>query len=620
MKNFTTICTILLIISQSNAQVNVDSISTYEKAFDTYLFNHIGDSKDITDNYFSYNNSAKYEILNCNGKECKSKRKTYKSVEFKYKDITYVATNAELVNNGKTLENFDYISYKSNGNIFLEKQYTNNRISQSTFYYPDGKPLVIIKDSDDVTFYTKVVYSNNGEVISSLNMAYEAPASDDKYGKYDRLNLQISKRHENKKHIIIYGIHPDVENESIIPHDDGSLYRGYPFIGRYHNLKNYELIGYLGVANSQFFGGGTVCFLKDNNTGLNYWAVVIDNAIVYKYEAKANEIPDVQFLRNNTSIDYKSLFMINVVRPRYENSDEHSLGSLLNMKTKQLDENFTGYGINITTEETKEIGYGDKRFFEIGVYKNGKLHGAGYRLYMDIDYVKDDEGRITSLIFNLKLEAGKFENGDFVDGQKKSGVVNGEYFLNNDGSWLKPQPLENLEYSFSEKGQSPERGNFKTEDFGINLKDLKSGNRVFSTTANRVFTVSIVDTINKKIFLKSKTQNDIVFDVQKSGNLIFFQTEFTTTKKEYNCNHCKGVGHLVEKKYKTVEKSHTHETGEMSILTPTGLRRGTKKYTATWYQRELVDTRKQVCPYCKGQKTFISNSTNSSTKYIPVLF
>lgn len=627
MKIFITICIILLIISQSNAQVDSDSIPTYETAFDTYLFNHSDGKEDnLSDKYpfynYHYTLDEKFKILNCDGEKCKSEIKTYKSVEFEYSGVSYIATNAKVGRAGRMIRDFDGISYKLTGNPFLEKQYINGNFSHNNLYYPDGKPMEVTKHFEDTLISTTTTYNNNGEIISSINLADSILATNDKYGKYEynRVNTQISSIHENYRTTTIYGIHPDSKSESIITHKDGTVYRGYPFIGKYHNLKNYELIGYLGIANSQLFGSGTVCFLKDNTTGSNYWAVILENAIVYKYEAKADEIPDIEFLTKNTEIDFKSIIRVNKKTPRY-NSDEHFLGTLLNMKTKSLNENFSGYGIQVTTEETKNVGYGNKRFFEVGVYKNGKLHGAGFRLSMDIDYYNPYAVKVQNIVFNLKLEAGKFVNGLFVEGQKKSGAIEGNNFLNNDVSWLKPQPLENLDYSVAQKNASINSSNTKIEDFGFDFKDLTAGNTVYSTAAQRWFTVKQVDTANKKITLISTTQkDDIAFDAYKSGNLILIESEKSIHKAQYNCRHCKGTGIVKEKIYSNVANSHTYETGEMYISTSTGLRRGTKKYTATWYENKLVDIKKHTCPVCKGKKIFENNETNYKNRYIPVLF
>ena len=130
-------------------------------------------------------------------------------------------------------------------------------------------------------------------------------------------------------------------------------------------------------------GNGSVVFLEDDVNKKNYWAVILDQEIKFTIEAKATEKPNIVELNEQTDVEYYDKYLAKMVSK--------------NIKT------LNGYGINLFPEDNKEVG--DGIFMEVGFFKNGKLHGIGYRTKMFT--TNDGYGDLLT----IDASYGMFENG-----------------------------------------------------------------------------------------------------------------------------------------------------------------------------------------------------------------
>lgn len=116
--------------------------------------------------------------------------------------------------------------------------------------------------------------------------------------------------------------------------------------------------------------------------------------------------------------------------------------------------NLNGYGIKFHT--TDSIFKGDHSYLEVGTFKNGKLHGMGYkvnitRLYNDqySSRPSNQDEDYKAFAARVKGAAGVFENGTLVEGRELN-IDNARKTYINGNRW-KHIPVEGFAYI----GQEP---------------------------------------------------------------------------------------------------------------------------------------------------------------------
>lgn len=318
--------------------------------------------------------SKKYSRIDFvfNGKQLYAKSTMFRSSKFGDKDVSkckvYYASNDQLF--------YDY-NEKNRNTLFNLTYHENGKLANGIIEYADNPGVYHFVDLDEKG-------NNLADIAVFPNGDFYQFKKHPQYGNKTVENVTTKTPmfySTNAKYTPATKPLVDVKSKF------KTSYYGYTHVGTYYNREHgFNLTGFF-LPTNYMMGNGSVLFLEDYANKKYYWVVVIDQELKFKIEADINEMPNVNQLKN--SVNFEEF-----------NTDKANLVSH-NIKT------LNGYGVNLTVQDNKKPG--DGAYLEVGQFKNGKLHGVGYRYKMQ--YEDYQSGSVIDKIMTIDATYGIFENG-----------------------------------------------------------------------------------------------------------------------------------------------------------------------------------------------------------------
>lgn len=391
-----------------------------------------------------------FQDAKSNGKDIKDNKK-YKRIDFIYAGKNLYSTDVKY-KTGNWNGHFPNCNkyYASNGQLYYDYDINNQNKLRNPMYYENGRFWNgIVEDAEDPGVYRFVVLDPDGnklfdKPINPLSSYYGIDKKHPKYGSH-------------------YVHYVPAKNPSYYTPitDKNDSYYGYDHVGSYYNYeKDLELTGFF-YPTKKMMANASVLFMEDKMAKKYYWAVIIDNEVKFKTEARADEKPDVLQLKKQTDFEVYS----------------QDIATLVSHNIKTLN----GYGVNMVPQDNKKPG--DGIFLEVGQFKNGKLHGVGYRTKM----MKD--GGYHGL-WDVDADYGLFENGQ--------PVTTKHIFANkvkNDNNIWDVVPIE----GFSYMGDKAVKGELYSDYYKVKTDKLKAGDEVYIESIKRTAKIKSVNNTGKYI-------------------------------------------------------------------------------------------------------------------------
>src|SRR5690606_15594833 len=447
MKKLNLIATLIGFISILNMAYSQSFIADETKLYHaTYKGDYTKFDFSLYENY-----RIGFKDAKSNGKDIKNDRK-YKRIDFTHGNIALYSTNVKYRtgNWDGHFPNCDKF-YASNDQLYYDYDIDNPNKLQNPMYYENGRFWNgVVEDTDDPGVLRFVVLDPDG------NKLIDKPITTSTWGG-------IQKKHP--KYGSHYTYYVPAKNPSYyIPiSNDNDRYYGYDHVGSYFsNEKGFELTGFFYPTKKEM-ANASVLFMEDKIARKNYWVIVVDNEIKFRIEVQPDEKPDVLELKKQTDFEVYSDDIATLV--------SHNINTL------------TGYGVNLLPQDNKKPG--DGIFLEVGQFKNGKLHGVGYRTKM-----MRDGGY--SGIWNVDADYGIFENGKPVN--TKHIFANKVKY--NQNIW-DVVPIE----GFSYLGNKAVDGNIYTDIFKTKTNELKAGDDVYIESIKRTAKIKSVNNLDKSIIV-----------------------------------------------------------------------------------------------------------------------
>lgn len=372
----------------------------------------------------------------------------------------------------------------------------------------------------------------------------------------------------------------------IINRTTKGLYKGTPHLGIFTSQNQEQYSGFFGPVASM--PQGSVLFRQSGN---NYeWVLVVGGNVEKTLVAKASDMPNLSLLQQQLSV---GAHMGDLIYKIGSQSANFPFPELLGKYTTRP---VNGYGIRYETTASptpaKEL------LFEVGLFKNGKLEGLGYRLTGMTNFWGSSP--TSALVFNLYAQAGVFVNGKLVDGREFSpGMFYGKKDVDPYRNIWAKSPIDGFNYL--QIDNSP----IDTLQFYEKIPQSEvrhnQNAKVFIEKLNRWVSVLGVDN-EQQLIVKGDERNMVLNNAM--GN-VYYQSEFSRPVK-IGCPKTKIV-----KKYKTVKEDvNLKDSQGRTLITNidrSGYLKPIKIYTST---REVFEGYETVtCNICNGQGYY-----NSSTK------
>ncbi len=366
-------------------------------------------------------------------------------------------------------------------------------------------------------------------------------------------------------------------NGEIINRSAKGLYKGTPHLGVFTHQNGEQYSGFFGPLASM--PHGAVLFRKSNN---NYeWVLVIGGNVEKVVPANTSEQPNLMSLQKKLSVAaYNGDLM-------FKNGTQ-----MANFPFPELLGNYNtnpvnGYGVKYQT--TGSPTPAKDLLFEVGLFKDGKLHGLGYRLKGTTNFW----GTVNTspLVFNLYAEAGFFADGNLADGREFSpGVFYGKKDVDAYKNIWAKSPIDG--FSYLQMNNSPIDTLQFYEKIPQSEININSNSKVFIEKLNRW--VDVVG-FNKDRHLIVKGDGRNVVLNNAVGN-VYYQSEFSKPIR-VGCPKTKMV-----KKYKTVtEDVNWKDSKGRTIITKidrSGYLKPVKLYTS---KKTVLDGYETVtCDRCGG--------------------
>ncbi|WP_346236858.1 hypothetical protein ABDK00_013555 [Niabella insulamsoli] len=370
------------------------------------------------------------------------------------------------------------------------------------------------------------------------------------------------------------------------------FYKGTPHIGKFMADSGEEYRGFFGPVAGM--PQGSVLFRTSGNQ--SEWVLVVGGNIEKAIPARASEAPDLLQLQQQLSVAAytgSGLFQDGARAAKYPYPE------LLGNYTSQPS---NGYGVKYAT--TGDPTPGKELLFEVGIFKNGKLNGLGYRLTGTTNFWGSDIS--SKLVFNLYAEAGVFINGKLIDGREFSpGMFYGKSDTDQDRNIWAKSPVEG--FSYIKNSKSPVDTFQFYEKVPYEQLGLRANAKVFVQNLNRwvpVFGISG----DKKILLKGDNNNLVTLN-KNIGDVYY---ESTTTKiVEVGCPKTKVVP-----RYKTVTQDVNWKDSKGRTILTEQDRSGYLKPVKLWTsKKEVLDRYETVaCSICGG-RGYIQRPTQEKQMY-----
>lgn len=428
--------------------------------------------------------------LKSNGKAVKNNRK-YDRIDFTIDGKALYAKDVKYKSDGgqDCFPNCK-MYYASNNQLYYDYNPENKLIAENPIYHENGKLWnVLLTDEEDPEVQHFVVWDNTGNVVFDKaylpGMKIRQSIQHPKYG-YGYFEFVPAKKPSFYPSHTYFNFPTDRQELMDWRNENKALYYGYTHLGSFiNNMWGYTITGFMLPTNFKL-GNGSVVFLEDKVSNKNYWAVILDQEIKFKLEAKAEEKPNIIQLMQQTDIEmYK----------------DH----LAKMVSKNI-QTINGYGINLIPQDNKEPG--DGIFMEVGQFKNGKLHGVGYRTKMVFGNIT--KGGLTT----IDASYGLFENGQPVN-VKHIKAFNEKPVKN----FWDPVPIE----GFTHVGDKSKDLFFNSSD--VNLNDLKKYDEIYIEKIHRVAKIKSINPTGQTITVFSDNP-EIDVKLDKSIGNIFVKATY----------------------------------------------------------------------------------------------
>ncbi|WP_418502292.1 hypothetical protein [Flagellimonas sp.] len=442
--------------------------------------------------YFTRYSNLRSAVQNpkSNGKDVR-KNRTYERVDFTINGTALYSKNVKYRPDG---EKSDFpkckMYYASNDRLYYDYDPENTSILESPLYHENGMLWnVFIRDEEDSEVRRFIVRDSTGSTLIDRAFLPEnenfITVTHPKYGR-NFVHFIPAKKPSFYPSNTYFTVNwePLMNPRS----ETRALYYGYDHVGSYiNNVWGFTLTGFM-LPTALKLGNGSVLFLEDEVAKKNYWAVVIDQEIKFKLEAKAEEKPDVVKLYHDTDIEVFSETLATVVSKNFETHN--------------------GYGINLVPQDNKKPGDGIS--LEVGIFKNGKLHGVGYRTKMIIG--NDIYGDLTT----IDATYGMFEDGQPVN------VKHIKAFDEKlDQNFWDPMPVE----GFSHVGKRNREDLFYRNYFQTKLSQLQPNDELYMESIHRTAKVKSIN-LSEQFITVYADDPDVDAKLDKSSGDVFVKETY----------------------------------------------------------------------------------------------
>lgn len=411
------------------------------------------------------------------------------------------------------------IRYKSNGQLFasIEDIEEFGIKPEGNLYYEDGS----------------VLYSEELDESGQYNRITIRRAN----GEYDvLLNAMVQKNISSSFYNTIYpaypssnAISPIAKETSVINFDNGHKYIGFSSVGTYDARGKGAFTGFMPTLFMEYGNGGVFFLEKPWSETPCQWALVVDGEVEMTIPANETDKPQLDSLLNNLSVKMTYYPYSDPLIKKEESKAIHwpTMDGYLHSKDTT---NLNGYGIKFHT--TDSIFKGDHSYLEVGTFKNGKLHGMGYkvnitRLYNDqySSRPSNHDEDYKAFAARVKGAAGVFENGKLVEGRELN-IDNARKTYINGNRW-KHIPVEGFAYI----GQEPLSYKSSVYYGEMPFTEVPIYNsHVYITKIKRQVKVLEVNTTKRAIKVMGDFNEPVWLD-ENSGPIYYqYSTKTTTTK------------------------------------------------------------------------------------------
>lgn len=536
----------------------------------------------------------------------------------KYDELTFALDGRKLVTSGKvyfsktTIYRNGYyvpkiggvsivpssdVLYQGSGKLFASiEDIEGNTIKPSGNIYNEDGSVIYSEEVDETGKYVfRTARKPNGEHDFMLYSTKEPMHSVfSNIGTYTRGMVYPFNPMGNYN----YYIAPAAKETSLINFENGDRYIGFSTIGTYDSRRYGSFTGFM-LPLFMEYGNGGVFFLEQPWSEVPYkWALVIDGEIEMTIPAMAHEKPQIDSLLNKLLVDmdyYGSSRLIN----GKEGEGNIVFGAMSGHVLLKDMSSHTGYGIKFHTSDSVFIG--DHSYLEVGSFKDGKLHGMGYRVNMTRIYndqysrnPKNEEEDYMAFATAVKGAAGVFKNGVLADGRELN-IDNGRKTYKNGNRW-KNIPID----GFAFIGNVPL--SFKGGVYyGEMPYTAMTGDKinVYVSDIQRLVEVLEVDTVNNAIKVMGDYGEPILLD-ENSGPIYWLYAAKTATQ-----SFCPKT--ITRKKYKDIDVQKSIQRNTTTVRKVNGAivdyYYTTRKNDPIEYsvKQTVFDGYETItCPTCKG--------------------
>lgn len=571
--------------------------------------------------------SAYSKLVNNNTIRVNGEYLALKKNKKKYDEITFVLGGRWLTTSGKlyidknksyggglktprytsvTIEPTSDIRYKSNGQLFASIDDIKGSIIKPSgnLYYEDGSVLYSEEINETGQYNRITIRRANGE----YDLLLDAMLPDRFKTIYSNM---VYPSFPNP-----YLISPTSKETSMINFDNGHKYIGFSTVGTYDARGKGAFTGFMPTLFMEY-GNGGVFFLEKLWSETPYqWALVVDGEVEMTIPANESDKPQIDNLLNNLSVKME-------YNPRSEllNKKEESkfiywptMDGYLHSKDTT---NLNGYGIKFHT--TDSIFKGDHSYLEVGTFKDGKLHGMGYkvnitRLYNDkfSSHPSNQDEDYQAFAARVKGAAGVFDNGILVEGRELN-IDNARKTYINGNRW-KHIPVEGFAYI----GQEPLTYKGSVYYGEMSYTEVPSYNSsVYISKIKRQVKVLEVNTSKRAIKVMGDYNEPVWLD--KNSGPIYYQYS-TKTSTTSSCPIT-----ITRKKYKEIDVNKSIPRNTTTVRKVNGAivdyyyttrKSDPIKYTVKETVYDGYET--VTCPVCNGAG--IRNIPANSNQYRQLTF
>lgn len=426
-----------------------------------------------SDYYTKYENlRTKVYNIKSDGKALKNNR-TYERIDFTIDGKALYSKNVKYkLGGGAGYFPYCKMYYASNNQLYYDYGERGGPI-----FHENGRLWsVSLIEEDDPGVSRFVVLDTAGNTMIDKAILPQSTTPHPKYGRIYAPQAKKPSFYPSNSYIN-FPLTTDRKELMDVRNEYKAIYYGYDHVGTFiNNLFGFTLTGFM-MPTDWHFGNGSVLFVEDEVSQKKYWAVVLDEEIKFKIEAKAEDKPNVVELSKKTNFEQYGQIQATIVSKNIET--------------------LNGYGINLVPIDHKKKGDGIS--LEVGLFKNGKLHGIGYKTKMIFEGVY---GKVT-----IDAAYGMFENGKPVN-VKHIKVENQQV----DENFWDDVPIG----GFSHIGKKSKDLFFNSSN--VPLSGLQKFEEVYIERIHRVAKIKSINAAEQYITVYADNSNEARID-KNSGNI-----------------------------------------------------------------------------------------------------